>query len=73
MNAEALAAVHEHVEAVATDAVPVPPSGGNAVTLGGPTVNVHVVVEGVVGVALSLHALTISAIPKHPDAMNRLD
>jgi hypothetical protein len=72
MKLEPLVAVHEQVFAAVTDAVPVPPSGGNADTLGCPTVNEQVV-DGVVGVDLA-HAQTVSAAKSHPARMmKRLD
>jgi len=72
MKLEPLVAVHEQVLAVVTDAVPVPPSGGNADTLGCPTVNEQVV-DGVVGFDLE-HAQTVSTAKSHPGRMmKRLD
>jgi hypothetical protein len=72
MNVEPLAAVHEHVDAVVTATVPVPPSGGNAATLGCPTVNVHVV-EGFVGVLSSPHAPASDAATSPTRTSNPLD
>ena len=67
MNVDPLDAVHEQVDAAVTATVPVPPSGGNEVTLACPTEKVQVV-EGVVGVVLSLlHAPTINAVATHPN------
>jgi hypothetical protein len=65
MNADPLTAVHAHVDAVVTATVPVPPSGGNAATLGCPTLKVQVV-EGFVGVDLSLHAAATKAVATNP-------
>jgi len=72
MKVEPLVAVHEQLLAAVTDAVPVPPSGGNADTLGCPTVNEQVV-DGVVGVDFA-HAQTVTAAKRHPGTtMKRLD
>lgn len=71
-NADPLAAVHEHVEALAvTPTEAVPPSGGKEETVGWPTVNVHVV-EGVDGVLLLSQAATISAVARHPQQTRSL-
>jgi hypothetical protein len=62
-NVDPLAAVHEQVDAAVTVTLPVPPSGGKAATLGCPTENVQLV-EGFVGVDLSLQAPTINAVAR---------
>ena len=73
-NVELLAAVHEQVEAAVTATLPVPPSGGNAETLGCPMLKVQVV-EGLVGVDdLSLQApAASSAATPAPKTTPRLD
>jgi hypothetical protein len=72
MKVAPLVAVHVHVPAVVTDAVPLPPSGGNADTLGCPTVNEQVV-EGSVGFDL-LQAQTVNTAKSHAGRMlRRLD
>jgi hypothetical protein len=70
MKVAPLVAVHEQVLAAVTAAVPVPPSGGNADTLGCPTVNEQVV-DGEAGLDDLVHATTVSTATSHGATMMR--